>query len=84
MPGFIERALNRFNHLPPSRPQHSPHAWTVPQYGTSIQMTEDEHESKPLSPPLLKRLQEIICVFLFYARKIDSTTLVAIATLASA
>jgi hypothetical protein len=84
MPGYIERALQRFNHPTPDRPQHSPHAWTAPQYGSTLQMTEDDDESAALSPPLVKRLQEIIGVLLFYARMVDNTMLVAIATLASA
>jgi len=27
MPGYIERALLRFQHPPPKRPEHAPHAW---------------------------------------------------------
>ena len=84
MPGYIERALQRFNHPAPTRPQHSPHAWTAPQYGASVQMTEEDDESARLSPPLVKRLQEIIGVLLFYARMVDNTMLVSIATIASA
>jgi hypothetical protein len=37
MPGYIERALLRFAHPHPSKPQHSPHAWTKPNYGAKTQ-----------------------------------------------
>ena len=84
MPGYIPRALQRLNHPTPDRPQHSPHAWTAPQYGSTLQLTEDDDASAKLQPPLIKRLQEIIGILLFYARMVDNTMLVAIATLASA
>ena len=37
MPGVAKKGLQRFNHPIPSRPQHSPHPWTAPKYGSSIQ-----------------------------------------------
>jgi hypothetical protein len=27
IPGYIERALQRFQHPTPTRPEHAPHAW---------------------------------------------------------
>jgi hypothetical protein len=39
MPGFIERALQRFLHHPPVRPQHSPHRAAPTVYGKSQQPT---------------------------------------------
>jgi Reverse transcriptase (RNA-dependent DNA polymerase) len=32
MPGYVERALKRFQHPPPSKPEHAPHAHIEPQY----------------------------------------------------
>lgn len=37
MPGYISLALQLFQHPTPSRPQHSPHAWTPPAYGAHQQ-----------------------------------------------
>jgi hypothetical protein len=34
MPGYVAKALERFQHPTPTRPQHSPHDWQAPQYGT--------------------------------------------------
>jgi len=84
MPGYIERALARFQHPFPSRSQHSPHAWTPPTFGSGAQMTQDEHSSPPASTVQIKRLQEILGVLLYYARMVDNTMLVALSTLASA
>ena len=30
MPKYIAKALERFQHPVPTKPQHSPHAWTAP------------------------------------------------------
>ena len=84
MPGYVARALQTLQHPPPTRPQHAPHAWNEPTYGAKIQYAETEDTSPPLTPKALTRLQQIIGVFLYYARAIDSTMLVALGTLASA
>ena len=84
MPGYIEKALQRFNHPTPKKPEHAPHAWTKPQYGSKIQMTAPPDSTQPLDKTGIKRLQEIIGTLLFYARAVDSTMLVALGTLAAA
>ena len=33
MPGYVDRALKKFNHPTPLRPQHAPHQWDEPAYG---------------------------------------------------
>ena len=33
MPGYVNKALNKFNRKPPNRPEHAPHDWTAPIYG---------------------------------------------------
>lgn len=84
MPGYVEKALARFQSPAPKRPQHSPHAWTAPNYGTAVQYTAAEDTSAPLDASGITRLQEIIGTLLFYARAVDSTMLVALGSLASA
>jgi hypothetical protein len=83
MTEYVTKALLRFNHPNPTRPQHSPHAWTKPIYGTHTQMSPDPDTTSPLSPALIKRLQQIIGVFPYYAQAVDSTMLVALGTLAA-
>ena len=46
-------------------------------------MTEAPDESPELDKHMIKRLQEIIGVLLYYARAVDSTMLVALGTLAA-
>jgi hypothetical protein len=84
MPGYVERALTRFEHQTPNRRQDSPHPWQKPVYGAKTQLTAPIDESAPLSPSDKHRIQEIVGVFLYYGRAVDSTMLVALSTIASA
>jgi hypothetical protein len=84
LPGYIDRALNRFQHQSPSRPQHSAHSWTPITYGSQPQLTSPADTSSPLDPVGTTRLQEIIDTLLYYARAVDSTMLVALGSLTAA
>jgi Reverse transcriptase (RNA-dependent DNA polymerase) len=84
MPGYVEAALQRFTHPAPTRPQHSPHAWIAPNYGARVQYAPSEEDSIPLDKAGIKRLQEVIGTFLYSARAVDNTMLVALGTLAAA
>jgi hypothetical protein len=60
MPGYIERALQRFQHPQPTRPQRSPHHWQKPNYGVKVQYADAEDSSPFLSDKETTRLQEIL------------------------
>ena len=83
IPGYIARALKRFDHPQPSRPQHAPHAWVKPQYGAKTQFAPSEDTSPALDSKDIKRVQEVLGTLLFYARAIDSTMVAAIGTIAT-
>jgi Reverse transcriptase (RNA-dependent DNA polymerase) len=83
MPGYVHKALQRFEHKHPLDPQHAPHAPKPIKYGEKIQYTEDIDTAPPIAPDRVKRLQQIVGTFLYYARAIDSTMLVTLGTLAS-
>ena len=83
MPGYIRRALLRFAHAKPSRPQHAPHLYTAPKYGPGAQFAPDEEETSPLDAINVKKLQQVLGVLLFYARMVDNTLLVDLNTLSS-
>jgi hypothetical protein len=80
MPGYVEKALHRFTHPDPTKPQHAPHPWIAPEYGASIQYAGPEDTSTPLNKAGITRLQQIIGTFLFYGRAVDNTMLVALGT----
>ena len=83
IPGYIERSLQRFQHPPPTRPQHSPHAWQKPTYGAKTQFAPEPDTAPALDAKDTKHVQEVLGTLLFYARAVDSTMLTAIGTLAS-
>jgi hypothetical protein len=80
MPGYVARALQRFSHPKPTRPQDSPHPWTAPKFGAHQQFATSD-----LTPVLdaanKKRIQEVIGTLLYYARAVDCTMLAAISSL---
>jgi len=84
MPGYIKKALQCFQHPMPNRPQHAPHAWIPPQYGTQQQLTAPLDTTLAMDKPQTKCLQQIIGVLLYYASTLDNTMLVALGSLATA
>ena len=84
MPGYIERALIRFQHKAPTRPEHGPADYTRPTYGAKTQLTPFADTSEPLDKAGLTRLKEIVGTLLYYARAVDSTLLVTLNNLGSA
>jgi hypothetical protein len=84
MPGYVERALTRFGVVKGSHPTNNPLPYIEPSYGHSgPQLSAPIDTSPRLGPADEKRLQQIIGVFLFYARVVDSTMMVAVGRLGS-
>ena len=84
MPGYVERALQRFAHThDPSVPSSSPHHYQAPMFGQKIQYATSNDASPVLDAKSKTRLQEIIGVFLYYARAVDNTMLPALGTIAT-
>jgi hypothetical protein len=83
MPGYIDRALQRFQHPAPATPEDAPHSWTKPTYGAHTQYAPAEDTSPVLDASNQKRVQEVLGVLLYYARAIDPTMLVALGSIAT-
>ena len=81
MPGFAEKGLHRFNHPKPSRPQHSPHPWTPPKYGQSVQHAKAIEKNPSLTKDQKLFCQQVIGYYLFYGRAVDSTLLPAVGSI---
>ena len=84
MPRYIHKTLHKFQHPLPTKPQHALHSWNQTIYGATWQYATDEDESPKLTPPHIKKVQEIVGTLLYYALAIDNTMLVALGDLASA
>ena len=79
MPGYLKEALQTFQHPTPSPPHHSPHQWNPPNYGsTAPQLAHQSPESTNISLPEANTVQQVVGTFLYYARAVDPTMLVAL------
>ena len=83
MPGYCEQARQRFKHDYPKRRQDQPYPSAPRVYGTKQQYADDDDASPKLNAHDKKRVQEVIGVFLYYARAVDCTMLAALGSLAS-
>jgi hypothetical protein len=80
---YVPEALARFQHKPPRTPQHQAYPHIKPTYGATAQYTNDVNTT-PLSDKEGKKyIQEVIGTFLYYARCVDSTMLMALGSLAT-
>jgi hypothetical protein len=78
MPGYVDRALQRFQHPLPLLPEHAPHSWKPPTYGAAIQYADLPTDLPILPKDDIRHIQAIVGVLLFYARAIDNTMLLAL------
>ena len=83
MPGYIPKALKRFDHEPPLKRQDQPYPHVPPNYGARVQYAKAADDSPPLSKQDKKFVMQVTGTFLFYARAIDSTMLPALSSIAS-
>jgi hypothetical protein len=84
MPGYVYRALTKFNHPKPLRAQHAPHKWSEPAYGSrKPQSPTPESTAQPLDKHGTTRIQAITGTFLYYGRSCDPCILPALNEIAS-
>jgi hypothetical protein len=82
MPGYINKALTKYQHPKPVSPQHPPYKAASIQYGAWVQRVE-VNTTLPLTPEEIKRIQDIISTLLYYARADDPTPLTALSAIAA-
>eukprot|EP00804_Cyclotella_cryptica_P028793 CCRYP_020143-RC/>CCRYP_020143-RC protein AED:0.42 eAED:0.37 QI:0/-1/0/1/-1/1/1/0/313 len=83
MPGYCQKARQWFRHNIPTKPQHQPYPHTPRTYGAMQQYVDDPDLSTPLNKQDTTFVQEVIGVFLYYARAVDCTMLTALSSLAT-
>ena len=83
MPGYVRAALHAFQYKKPERPQDSPYPWTQPIYGKNNHMISEKAQAEELDEYNKKILQKIVGIFLYYARAIYPTMLMALKSLAA-
>jgi hypothetical protein len=83
MQRYIKATLHKYQHPAPARPEHAPHTWNPPIYGTKTQFASDETISPALSDKDVNKLQQLTGTLLYYARAADPTLIMPINVLAS-
>jgi len=78
MPKYVENALARFG-VQLRKAVHSPAIFTPPAYGRKAPQPAQKKDTTPrLTQSEAKRVQEIVGVFMYYARAVDSSMLTII------
>ena len=80
---YVRKALLRFQHKRPNRPQHQPYPHVPVQYGQKIQYTEPEDDTAKLDNEGMKYIMQVTGVFLYYARAVDGLMLPALSAIAT-
>ena len=80
---YAQKALTRFQHPYPRKPQYQPHPHVLPKYGQKQQIMEPEDTTLPLNKKATKFIQEVTGTFLFYACIINNTMLTALSAIAA-
>ena len=70
MKNYINELLFKLGHPNPKRPQKSPHKWREIDYGSKIQLTPDEDDSKPLDEEGIRWLQMVVGTLLYHGRAV--------------
>ena len=84
MPGHVKDALQKFQHSTLTTPQHSPHHWTAPSYGsTAPQLEHPKDESPALNPDESRNVQQLVVTFLYCVRAFYPKVLVILNTIAA-
>jgi hypothetical protein len=81
MPKYIPKALLKFQHPTPVSPQHQPYKHVPIKYRARIQKV-DIDTSDPLSPDMIKCIQDIIGTLLYYGCTVNPTLLTALSSIA--
>ena len=82
MPGYCSEALQRFRHDCARRTDQT-HEHSIPMYGRKIQYAKKLDESPKIGPEDKRFIQQVTGTFLYYARAVDSTMLVALSSIAA-
>ena len=83
MADYIPTALKRFKREKPKKWQQQPHRHVPIKYGAQQQFAPSDKLEEELEPSAKKYIQQVLGTFLYYARAVDSTMLVALSAIAS-
>ena len=80
MPSYVQKALMRFNHQQPQKPQHQPYLCVSPNYGKRMQCAKPDDTAPLLDWNYTKYIEEVnVSIFCSSSRCTMLTALSAIA-----
>jgi hypothetical protein len=82
MPGYINKALMKYQHPKLVTTHHAPYKAAPIQYGARVQRVEVD-TTQPLTPKEIKHVQDIVGTLLYYGRLVDPTLLAALSAIAA-
>ncbi len=83
MPSHVMKQLTKYSHFAPLKPQHCLHSPNPIKYGKNNQSPSPLDKSPCLDKAQKKQVQQIVGSFLYYARAVDPTILMALLEIAS-
>ena len=83
MPGYVQTALNQFQHLAPRRPQHAPFPCARINYGAKKQYATTPSTAPAIDAKNKKYIQRVCGKLLFLGRAVDPTLLCPVSAIAS-
>jgi hypothetical protein len=83
MTKFVIKQMTRYDHPTPLKPQHCPYSPNPISYGKNNQAPTPTNDSPLLDAAGKKRIQQIVRSFLYYARAVDPTILMALSDIAT-
>ncbi len=75
--------LIKYGHVAPAKPQHCPYSPNTILYEKDNQAPTPSNESPLLDEAGKKRVEQIVGTFLYYARAVDPTIVMALSDLSS-
>jgi hypothetical protein len=83
MAQYVMKQLIKYGHVTPAKPQHCPCLPNAIQYRKDNQTLTPSNDSPLLDKAGKKRIQQIVGSFLYYARAVDPTIVMALSDLSS-
>ena len=78
---YVMKQLTKYGHFVPLKPQHCPYSPNPIKYEKENQALSPLNDSSLLDKAGMKRVQQIVGSFLYYARAVDPTILMALCTI---
>ena len=81
MDGYILDLRNKYGHIPPKKPQYSPHKHRPIDYGATQRIVQPTDNIPPLNDKGINRVQVIVGVLLYVGRVVNNKILVALSAI---